>query len=520
MIVKCCKCGKDYPLGDNIFECDKDTNCPILVCPYCGFKHIISFMSFDNKIENLKKVEKIKLTTAYPLLGASRIANANRVDQVSNDDLSLDLGWNTNLAVYSNKNVDVSSIDVFSAGFRLSLDGTKMYVMGNDKIKIYQYTLTTPWDISTAVYANKSYFFNEAVARDFGFSADGMKVFILVDEGASQERVSQHNLTIAWDISTASYANQYNISSQTTTPIALSFSTDGTKMYIWSTNFSTFSDCHQYALSTAWTISTTGLTKTVNFWGVIGTPNKFTLRSDGKAFIITETTNVREYPLSTAWDMATYSILGKSKSISAQVTNGADVVFSSDASKMYVRDGYTNIIYQYTLIRGWTKTNDFILATRIYGSKGAYNFAYKLKWRNVTDGGVFADVGATGEISFSADTVLVDDKVLLTGSKRCSVQSGYTWQNGLESEGDNRLPDSNSYSLADEYYTEFQWALDCNDALDEHKYEFALYELTNGTVIGTCGATITIGITQSGFKWNTRTILKWCGKIISKWNTK
>ena len=178
-------------------------------------------------------------------------------------------------------------------------------------------------------------------------------------------------------------------------------------------------------------------------------------------------------------------------------------------------------VRQYVMKTAWNKTNDFILATRIYGSKGAYNFAYKLKWRNVTDGGVFADVGETGEISFSSVTALVDGQALAVENKICDVQSGYAWQNGMESEGDNRLPDSGTYSLADEYYTEFQWALDCNSAHDEDEYEFAIYELTNGTLIGTCLATITMAVTVVGglsMKWNGVAISKWNGVVINKLN--
>jgi len=143
-------------------------------------------------------------------------------------------------------------------------------------------------------------------------------------------------------------------------------------------------------------------------------------------------------------------------------------------------------------VTGWVKTNDFILATRIYGSKGAYNYAYTLKWRNVTDSGSFAAVGATGEISYAADTVLVDGQALPTESKICSAQTNYTWQNGMENEGDNILPDSGTYSLADEKYTELQWALDCSAAHDNDVYEFALY--TSSTSIGTCLASITTAI--------------------------
>jgi len=137
----------------------------------------------------------------------------------------------------------------------------------------------------------------------------------------------------------------------------------------------------------------------------------------------------------------------------------------------------------------WDKIADFILATAIATSKGPLAYAYKLQWRNKTDAGSFADVGATGDITYSAVTDLVDGNALLTGEAGCTGVG--TWQDGLESEDDNILPDSGTYSLADEYWTEFHWALDCSNALDGKEYEFQL--LTTGdNVIGVCLATLTM----------------------------
>jgi len=152
-------------------------------------------------------------------------------------------------------------------------------------------------------------------------------------------------------------------------------------------------------------------------------------------------------------------------------------------------------------VTGWDKTADFILAIQIGTSKGVPDRRYKLRWRDVTDEGAFADVGAAGEISYNAATVLVDGATLGSGNKLCTGTPGEkkrvilqtNWQDGMESEGDNELPDSPGlYSLADEYYSEFQWALDCNSAQTGHEYEFELYEITNGVSIGTCLATITM----------------------------
>jgi len=135
----------------------------------------------------------------------------------------------------------------------------------------------------------------------------------------------------------------------------------------------------------------------------------------------------------------------------------------------------------------WPRTNDFILATQVASSTKVQDRRYKLRWRDVTDSGTFADVASTGEISYTATTVLVDGATLVVGNKLCTgVPPATYWYDGLESEGDNELPDSpDEYDLYADEYTEFQWALDCSSADFSHYYEFELYEITNGVAIGT-----------------------------------
>jgi len=148
-----------------------------------------------------------------------------------------------------------------------------------------------------------------------------------------------------------------------------------------------------------------------------------------------------------------------------------------------------------TNVSDWTKTDDFILVIQVGTSKGPIARAYKLMWRNVTDAGSFADVTGSGEITFNATTSLVDGDPF-TPNTGC-VADELSAEDGLESEGDNILPDSGTYTHSDEYYTEFAWALDCSNALDGKEYAFQLYDVTESAIIGVAGATITMYVEPS-----------------------
>jgi hypothetical protein len=133
--------------------------------------------------------------------------------------------------------------------------------------------------------------------------------------------------------------------------------------------------------------------------------------------------------------------------------------------------------------------NEFILCTQIEDDGNAWSAAYKLRFRDKTAAGAFADVGSATAIRWGTGTVLVDGATLTQANSRCTNNPGSIWQDGLENEGDNLLPDTGTYALGGANYTEFQWALDPTGVILCHEYEFELYDVTNAVAIGTCVAT-------------------------------
>ena len=135
-------------------------------------------------------------------------------------------------------------------------DGTIMYIIGTSSDTIYQYTLSTAWDVSTASYSSKSFSVSSQEPTPLGcsFKADGTSVYVV----GVNRIVYQYTLSTAWDISTASYSSKsFSVSSQETNPQDVTFKPDGTEMFILGASSDT---AYKYSLSTAWDVSTASYT--------------------------------------------------------------------------------------------------------------------------------------------------------------------------------------------------------------------------------------------------------------------
>lgn len=146
-------------------------------------------------------------------------------------------------------------------------------------------------------------------------------------------------------------------------------------------------------------------------------------------------------------------------------------------------------------VTGWTKANDFIFAAAV--ESGAHSSAtgtLQLRWRDVSDSGSFAALASTGEINWTGATDLADGTAVATGEKGCT--SGLTtYIEGIEREGANDVVKA----LGTNEWTEHQWAVDGSGADDGHKYEFEIYDVTEGAAVGTCLADITMATAASNY---------------------
>jgi len=221
-----------------------------------------------------------------------------------------------------------------------------MYVVGLDGDDVNEYNLSTAWDITTASYnQNFSVATQETFLGGISFKPDGTKMYIA---GSSSNAIHEYDLSTAWDVSTASYSQSFSVSAQDPATSDVFFKPDGTVMFVTATYGD---EVNRYTLSTAWDISTASYTGRAAVGSQDIFPSGLSFNSDGtKMFVIgSGNDSVYEYSLSTAWNVSPISYI-RSFSVASQTTGPSSMFFKSDGSKMYVLGGSGggSVVYQYS----------------------------------------------------------------------------------------------------------------------------------------------------------------------------
>ena len=157
-----------------------------------------------------------------------------------------------------------SIASAFYLGLNFNNDGTKMYTVKADNSSAHQdavieHILTTPYDISTATVNNTKIVHRGGGKTNYTptqvvFNNDGTKMFIANHTGSNIEYWS---LSTAFDISTATFDNFFDISGQEHRANSIAFNNDGTRMIVAGVGNDSQVQIHEYSLETAFDLSST-----------------------------------------------------------------------------------------------------------------------------------------------------------------------------------------------------------------------------------------------------------------------
>jgi len=179
------------------------------------------------------------------------------VDSGSDTVYSYDVttNWDVSTSSYSGDSLDISTEDVTPLDLTFGKDGERLYIVGSTNNKIFQYNLSTPYDITTASYASKSLSIGgqDTVPHGLDISEDGSKIYMV---GNANDRVYEYDLSTAWELDSGSYSgNSFLLTGEATNNLAIRFDPTGTKMFVIGDvpNYRV----HEYTLGTAWSLGGT-----------------------------------------------------------------------------------------------------------------------------------------------------------------------------------------------------------------------------------------------------------------------
>ncbi len=303
-------------------------------------------------------------------------------------------------------------------GLYISPDGTKLFVLSATSDTIFSYTFGTAWDVTTLTYDSKSFSVTtqEATPRGLAVKPDGTKFWTV---GATNDTIYEYTMSTAWDLSTAAYASvSLSVTALDTAPNSIAWNSTGTRFsFLGATN----DQIYEYNAATPWTVAgatagnqsgamfgsipldnptlcngyyfvpgtkyhyvmDTGTDKIYTLWsratdtissGVnsnrithaetfglgLATPRTIYFRPDGNAFFVVDSTSIviREYSCSPPWSITSPTLV-RTVPIQARIDSA---LFSSTAARFWLSANGTDLFFvdfstgnlaRYGLINAW-----------------------------------------------------------------------------------------------------------------------------------------------------------------------
>lgn len=203
--------------------------------------------------------------------------------------------WQISTATFSDEfdlsnEVGSTSQSSVAHGLYLRDDGERMWVF--NRTEIWGYTLSTPWIISTAT--NTSYFdLSDFVQRghDFDFTPDGTTLFI---DDRDAQAVHQVDLSTPWDITTIEWKYTLDISDQEQEVRGLEMVAGGTIMLLMDTGRK---EVLQYRLSEPYNLKTATFRNSFDVSEQTNDPRGLSIRPDFEYFYVTgrDTQEIYQY---------------------------------------------------------------------------------------------------------------------------------------------------------------------------------------------------------------------------------
>lgn len=256
-------------------------------------------------------------------------------------------------------NVAVLTIsDEIPSGIYVGNSGHSLYVSGQDLDRIFQFNMSTAWDLNTATLANinaGTHLYSTGTSQKkpdnydaITFNPDGTQIII------SDTVCTPYRLSTPWDLSTIiNYGLRTN--PLFTDPSGFTFKPDGTALYI---SQGSRSNVYQYSLPVPWEENSAVFEKHFSVVPQITTETGVTgleFSADGSNLYVSGTVrdNIYQWTLNTPWDIGTANTFVSNINLVSITANPAAPRFSPDGTRLFVLSTTADLIDQFDLAIPW-----------------------------------------------------------------------------------------------------------------------------------------------------------------------
>ncbi len=310
-------------------------------------------LKFLSGVPKAGKIVRAGITTGFgyiPLIGAGATAI---------------VGIGISLSSYDSISYQITQ-DTNPTGFFFKPDGTKLFVVGSTNYKIYEYDLSSPYNLTTVSFATSCPTGGESVPTGLFFRDDGTEVYYV---GSNGDAVRKASLPTPWSLVGASntsvvvpasaFTSVYGFSEST--PTDLFISPDGTNIYV---SGSGLKAVFQFVLDTPWDSSTLNLSSSTYYSvaAIEQNPLGITFTPDGNQMFVvgnnasyqpsiginTGEDRIYQYKLQEAWNVSSAVFVSPNSYRITQDTSPSAIGFNTSYTKMYVLGQTNDRLYQYT----------------------------------------------------------------------------------------------------------------------------------------------------------------------------
>ena len=179
--------------------------------------------------------------------GLKMYFTGSTTDNVFEYDLAT--AWEVGTATYT---ANVASGDASPEGLFFRSNGTKMYVLGSSGDTVREFNLSAAWSVNTATFVGSfSVASQDTTPTGISFSDTGDKMFIM---GVGNDRLFEYDLSTPWVVNTAVYNSQsFSVAAQDSVPHSVNFNSTGTRFFF---NGIATDALYWYDLATPWSVNT------------------------------------------------------------------------------------------------------------------------------------------------------------------------------------------------------------------------------------------------------------------------